>query len=248
MGFKINQSMLIYSVFIQIKALIMLSVLVLSGFINGDLISNCAENVHPITISAIIEAESAFNPYAIGINSGKRLKKQPKSFDEAYAIASSLLKEGHNIDLGLGQINSNNLDWLNLDLNSVFDPCKNIKAIDYVLSYNFDLVYDESLDYQYNLKKALSMYNTGNTSKGFNNGYVAKVSEKAKKQLLKIPLESSNEVEIEIQRNESKPLFSDEVQSFKRYDNMSVYYENETETNTREGIKHIYDPQGNKKD
>lgn len=218
----------------------------LNGQPNYDAISKCSKNVHPLTISAIIETESGFNPYAIGVNSGKRLSKQPSSLDEAISVATSLLEQGHNIDLGLGQINSVNLDWLDLSLNDVFDPCKNISAIDYVLSYNYERVYDETLNYDLNLKKALSMYNTGNSNKGFSNGYVAKVDAKAINQLKNIPLGADTEVTVTVVTEEpkiiSKPLEVDAVDSFKSYGKKSINKHGDKD-NTRERSEHFDDIQ-----
>lgn len=68
--------------------------------------------------------------------------------------------------------------WLGLTWETVFDPCTNIAALGRVLSENYRAV-AEGRDPQAALRLALSLYNTGNTSRGFRNGYVAKVVENA---------------------------------------------------------------------
>lgn len=222
---------------------ILLGAAAFSSQFDYEYISKCSKNVHPVTISAIIEAESAFNPYAIGINSGKRLSKQPSSFEDAVILAENLINQGHNIDMGLGQINSNNLKWLNLSIEDVFNPCKNISAMDYVITHNYKMSYDENSDYKLNLKKAVSMYNTGSPSKGFSNGYVARVDQKAIDQLKNIPLGAEREVNFTVEKKRrSKPLEMDSVDSFKSYNRKSIN-NHDDENDSRKRSEHSDDVQ-----
>ena len=87
------------------------------------LAQECAPAVHPQTLAAIVKIESGFKPFAIGINKGTAtLKRQPESKEEAVKTAKELIAGGHNIDMGLGQINSANLRRLGLTVKDVFDP------------------------------------------------------------------------------------------------------------------------------
>jgi Transglycosylase SLT domain len=137
------------------------------------LAAQCAPSVAPETLYAVITTESQGNPYAIGVNTGRRLERQPKSYGEAVAAAKMLLTQGANIDLGLGQINSSNLAWLQLSVEDVFEPCANIRAAAKVLSSNYKAALAAGHDAP--LGAALSAYNTGSMTKGYRNGYVAKV-------------------------------------------------------------------------
>jgi type IV secretion system protein VirB1 len=56
----------------------------------------------------------------------------------------------------------------------VFDPCTNVAALARVLTSNYNAV-KAGRDPQAALRVALSMYNTGSQTRGFRNGYVAKV-------------------------------------------------------------------------
>jgi type IV secretion system protein VirB1 len=56
----------------------------------------------------------------------------------------------------------------------VFDPCTNIAALGQILTQNYQSVADGRHP-QTALRLAISLYNTGSTSRGFRNGYVAKV-------------------------------------------------------------------------
>ncbi|WP_370655722.1 lysozyme family protein [Paracraurococcus lichenis] len=106
-----------------------------------------------LTAIWIHEGRGVLNPYAIGVNRGPRLPKQPTSAAEAVAVARRLLADGRDFDAGLGQINVRNWRWLGLDAETVFDPCRNVAASAAVLT-------------------AFSLYNTGTPGRGFANGYV----------------------------------------------------------------------------
>ncbi|MBB5746543.1 lytic transglycosylase domain-containing protein [Brevundimonas variabilis] len=141
------------------------------------LAERCAPQVAPQTIAAVAYAESRFNPVAIGVNSGPRPVRTPRSREEAIRTTRSLLARGANLDLGLGQINSANLEWLNLSIEDVFDPCKNLTAAGVVLRSGYRWSVGE--DRQVALRVALSRYNTGHPDRGFRNGYVARVEQAA---------------------------------------------------------------------
>jgi hypothetical protein len=143
------------------------------------LAAQCAPTVAPETIYAVVATESQGNPYAIGVNSGRRLDRQPQSKAEAVVTARSLLSQGANIDLGLGQINSANLSWLQLSVEAAFEPCANIRAAAKVLTSNYQAAVAAGKEAP--LGAALSAYNTGSMTKGYRNGYVAKVFSNAPK-------------------------------------------------------------------
>lgn len=137
------------------------------------LASQCAANVAPQTVAAIVQTESRGYAWALNVN-GARQPARPKSAADAVATAQRYVAAGYSVDLGLGQINSRNMRRLGLTWATVFDPCTNIAALGRVLSENFRSV-AEGRHPQTALRLALSMYNTGSPSRGFRNGYVAKV-------------------------------------------------------------------------
>lgn len=142
----------------------------------ADLAAACAPEIHIRTLAALVRHESALNPYAININGQKQLEKQPTSAAEAAAVAQRLLDRGVNIDVGLGQINSNNFSVLHVALKDLFDSCVNLHAAARVLSDCYRrgvAVFGEG---QAALHAALSCYNTGSLRNGINNGYVRKVA------------------------------------------------------------------------
>ena len=138
------------------------------------LAAQCAPNVAPETIAAIVQTESRGNELAIGVNGLGRSVPQPTSVAQAIKVARFYVAKGYSVDLGLGQINSRNMKALGLTWDTVFEPCTNIAAAGAVISGNYRSV-REGLHPQRALRVALSMYNTGSQSRGFSNGYVGRV-------------------------------------------------------------------------
>lgn len=137
------------------------------------LASQCAQSVAPETVLAIIQTESSGKQFALNVNGGRQPARQSNAADAA-ATARRYVAAGYSVDLGLGQINSRNMRWLGLTWDTVFDPCTNVAALARVLTTNYNSV-KAGRDPQTALRVALSMYNTGSQTRGFRNGYVAKV-------------------------------------------------------------------------
>lgn len=139
-----------------------------------DMMHQCAPNVSPVTLAAIIQVESGGNPYALGINGWRGKKPLPKNASQAAAFAHYFISAGYSVDLGLMQINSRNLKGLGLTIKQVLDPCNNMAAGSRILSRGYAGATKHFGEGQEALKAALSAYNTGNYERGFKNGYVAK--------------------------------------------------------------------------
>lgn len=139
------------------------------------LVTECAPWVAPQTMAAIVRTESQFKPFAININGKAKLERQPATKEEAVITAKWLIENRYNIDLGLGQVNSVNLAKTNLSVEDAFDPCKNLAAAATILKWNYESASKKIPDEQAALQAAISAYNTGSFTRGFNNGYVQKV-------------------------------------------------------------------------
>jgi type IV secretion system protein VirB1 len=140
------------------------------------LVLACAPHVHAETARALVSVESAFNPWAIGVVGGA-LVRQPRHRAEALATAKALRAAGWNFSVGLGQINFGNFDRLGLTVESAFEPCANLAAMQTVLAECFDRASgsaSKAVD-QVALRQALSCYYSGNFATGFRHGYVRKV-------------------------------------------------------------------------
>ena len=137
---------------------------------------SCSPQVHPQTVLHLVKHESGNNPYAIGINGPYRLSRQPQNASEAVATAKYLLSAGHSIDMGLAMINYKNLNRLGLTVESVFNPCNNLKGMQSVLMDAYLKASQQHGPGARALAQALSEYNTGHPRRGIENGYVQKVA------------------------------------------------------------------------
>ena len=139
----------------------------------GQLALRCAPSVAPSTLASIARTESGFEPLSIHDNT-TGTSGAPATRDIAIQIASKLLEAGHSVDIGIMQINSANFARLGLTLEAAFDPCKSVAAGAAVLASGYTGG-DTHEGQQAALRVALSEYNTGDTQRGFTNGYVHKV-------------------------------------------------------------------------
>jgi type IV secretion system protein VirB1 len=137
------------------------------------LATQCAPNVAPQTVVAIVQTESRGNSLALNVNGARQPARQLAVVDAA-TTARRYIAAGYSVDLGLGQINSRNMRKLGLTWETVFDPCTNIAALGQVLTQSYQTVIGGRRP-QIALRLAISLYNTGSPLRGFRNGYVAKV-------------------------------------------------------------------------
>ncbi|TAM86538.1 hypothetical protein EPN42_13085 [bacterium] len=142
------------------------------------LLHGCAPSVHPQTLAAIVQVESGGWPWAIGDNTAGRGIDAP-DYQTAVTVARSLIARGHNLDLGLGQVNTGNLRSLGLTPAEVLQPCTNLGAAARILrgSYeravaHFGAAYSAAHPNDVVLY-AVSAYNTGSLFAG--GRYVRKV-------------------------------------------------------------------------
>lgn len=139
-----------------------------------DMMQQCAPTVAPTTIAAIIQVESGGNAFALGVNGSAKRLPRPTNAQEAARQAHYYMSLGYNVDLGLMQINSNNLRGLGYSVEHILEPCNNLKAGSRILARGYAGATKHFGPGQDALKAALSAYNTGNYERGFQNGYVAK--------------------------------------------------------------------------
>ncbi len=157
------------------------------------LAAECAPAIHPATLKAVVSTESSWNPYAIGVVGG-RLERQPRSLAEAVATARALERQGFNFSMGLGQVNRYNLPKYGETYETVFEPCRNLKAGGAILNACFQRAKKTMGDEQSALRAAFSCYYSGNFTRGFRAdkvgqpSYVQKVVANADVQVPPIPV------------------------------------------------------------
>lgn len=135
------------------------------------LLAQCAPLVHPATAIALIAVESSGNPHAIGVVGG-RLDRQPSNRAEALVTARALHSAGWRYSVGLAQITDANFPRLGLDVTTALDPCRNLAAMQTVLTGCLPTAAHVS---QADLRRTLSCYYSGNPRTGFRHGYVQRV-------------------------------------------------------------------------
>ena len=130
------------------------------------LAAECAPGVHPSTLRGVVTTESAGNPFAIGVVGG-RLERQPRNLPEAVATARALERQGFNFSMGLGQVNRYNLAKYGERYETVFEPCRNLKAGGAILRDCYQRARARIPDDQQALRAAFSCYYSGNFTRGF---------------------------------------------------------------------------------
>lgn len=137
------------------------------------LVLTCAPLVAQDTARALIQVESAGNPFAIGVVGGA-LVRQPASLPEALATVAALEAAGWNYSVGLGQINKRNFERYGLSPATAFEPCANLTAMQGILGECFSRA-SRRAPQQAALRDAFSCYYSGNFQTGHLHGYVGKV-------------------------------------------------------------------------
>lgn len=136
---------------------------------------DCAPNVAPTTIAAIVRVESAGDPLAINVNTPNGPKRiRVATLREAVDAARREIAVGNTVDIGLMQINSRNLAPLGATLADAFEPCRNLELGAAILTDAYSRALAKHPEPQAALRAALSAYNTGDFHRGFRNGYVSR--------------------------------------------------------------------------
>jgi type IV secretion system protein VirB1 len=140
------------------------------------LMTHCAPNVAPATMTAIVKVESGGDPLAIGDNTARR-SYYPRDRATAERLARRLLNAGHLLDLGIAQIDSMNFAGFGVTVHTIFDPCINLNVGARILSGDYTFAAQRYGDGQVALRHAIGMYNTGRLNAGAS--YIARVLDAA---------------------------------------------------------------------
>jgi type IV secretion system protein VirB1 len=132
----------------------------------------CAPDIAPEALLSIVTVESHGDPLALNVNRVGRLRANSR--DGAIREAKRWISAGYSVDLGLAQINSHNLDWTGLSVENAFDPCANLRAAAIILQNGYSRASRETSGLD-TISRTFSLYNTGSSTAGFSNNYVAAV-------------------------------------------------------------------------
>jgi len=137
-----------------------------------SLAAACGRDVHPVTTAAIIQVESQGNALVIADNT-RRTSYIPHTPAQAIRLANQLHQQGHSLDIGVMQINTQWLHTKHLTLEKLFDPCSNIAVGTDILATAYRGALRQSDDEATALTQALSIYNAGSPTEG--SAYVTRV-------------------------------------------------------------------------
>ena len=150
--------------------------------------SRCLPAVPLTTLSAIIRVESGGNPNAMQIDFPRallkqwhlpegtlRLKRQPATQREALEWLDYFERRDISVDLGFMQVSTAEAQRRGLPVESLLDPCFNLRAGWQILDSAYQLEIKTYGPGQEALQHAISRYNTGDTQRGIDNGYLARV-------------------------------------------------------------------------
>jgi type IV secretion system protein VirB1 len=150
--------------------------------------SSCLPAVPLTTLNAIIRVESGGNPNAMQIDFPRalpkrwhlpegalRLKREPATKREALVWLNYFERHGISVDLGLMQVSTAEAQRRGLPVESLLDPCFNLRSGWQILDSAYQLEMKTYGPGQEALQHAISRYNTGDTQSGIDNGYLARV-------------------------------------------------------------------------
>jgi type IV secretion system protein VirB1 len=141
------------------------------------------------TLAALIFTESGGNPNALqidfprtllsrwGLPAGTlRLQRQPKNPQEAGEWIAYLNSHRISVDVGLMQVSTDEAVRRHIAPAALLDPCTNVRTGWSILEDDYKIEVNHFGPGQVALQHALSRYNTGDTNRGIDNGYLARVT------------------------------------------------------------------------
>jgi type IV secretion system protein VirB1 len=150
--------------------------------------NRCTPTAPLATLSAIVSAESSGNPIALQIDFPKRLlrqwqlppgtlrlMRQPCNAKEALEWIGYLNAWHVSVDVGLMQVSTDEATRRHIPTAALLDPCTNVRTGWAILSDDYQLEVEAYGPGQAALQHAISRYNTGDTNRGIDNGYLARV-------------------------------------------------------------------------
>lgn len=134
-----------------------------------QLLRVCAPKVSPITMSAIIQGESGGYPWTINVNGLPDGSMRFPNKQAAIQAATHYIRMGYKVDLGIAQVDSENLGWLHLSIPQAFDSCRNLHAAQTILLKAYHAAGAAGVS---SLKGTFEAYNSGQITgdRGYANG------------------------------------------------------------------------------
>ncbi len=139
------------------------------------LLDQCAPQVSPVLMQALVRTESAWQPLAIGMDKAQGTVKQPATLVEAIATAKELAASGRKFSVGLAQIHVSNVALYGMTWEQAFDACENL-AVGQKILWNF---YHRASASGYSgvaaIWAALRGYNSGGVDRAMSDEYANRI-------------------------------------------------------------------------
>ncbi len=139
------------------------------------LVDQCAPQVSPVLMHALVRAESAWQPFAIGMDKAQGTVKQPVTLAEAISRARELVAAGREFSVGLAQIHVSNVTRYGMTWEQAFDACQNL-AVGQKILWNF---YHRASASGYSgvaaIWAALRGYNSGGIDRAISDDYASRI-------------------------------------------------------------------------
>ena len=96
--------------------------------------------LHPRLLTAIVRVENGgWNPLAVSINqNGRGYPQSVRSYQEAVNLVTRLWKQNVNFDVGLGQVNTINMERYRVHPVALLEPCTNLRYAARILRESID--------------------------------------------------------------------------------------------------------------
>lgn len=125
-----------------------------------QLAQECAPQVAPATMAAIVHVESGGNPLAMWNNTtGQRILPPNKTAAIAYLRAAMAL--GQKVDVGIAQVDTENFAAFGLTPSNAFNACRNLGVGAAILKASWQKALRHGMTGQVALFHAFEAYNSG---------------------------------------------------------------------------------------
>jgi type IV secretion system protein VirB1 len=134
----------------------------------AGLLATCAPGVDVRTEASVVAIESSAWPYALNDNDTGRAY-YPETLDQAKALLRRI--SGHQVAVGIAQVDSVNFGTYGVDAVQLLEPCMNLRVGSAILAAYYRQAYrrtsgtTEEEHRQAALREAFSAYNSGSPTK-----------------------------------------------------------------------------------
>ena len=139
------------------------------------LLDQCAPQVSPVLMQALVRTESDWRPFAIGMDKAQGAVRQPVTLAEAITRARELAAAGRKFSVGLAQIHVSNVTLYGMTWEQAFDACQNL-AVGQKILWNF---YHRASASGYTgvaaTWAALRGYNSGSVDRAVSDEYASRI-------------------------------------------------------------------------